>query len=453
MKKKSNLPDCTRRDFVKGGSFATLMSLLGAVELRAQDAGKKADEKPTGPQVKLGVIGLGPWGREHLATLARLKEAKVAAICDTYPAMLRRSGDAAPGATAYADYKELLANKEIQAVVIATPTHQHRDVVLAALQAGKHVYCEAPLAATHEDARAIAKAAKAMPKVVFQSGLQSRSDPQRHFLLQFIRSGAMGKTVTARAQWHKKQSWRAASPNPDREKEVNWRLKNETSTGLVGEIGVHHLDMASWTINALPVAATGFGSLLHWNDGRDVFDTVQAVVEFPGGVRLMQDCTLANSFDADYEMYYGTDSAVMIRGNKAWMFKEVDSPLLGWEVYARKDEFFKETGIALVANATKIVAQGDKPVEDAPFTNTPLFYALEAFLANCNEIGAAVEDFNATFNPKDLKALEKYLADIKRQPAATWKEGYEATVMALKTNEAIVKGQKLAFQKEWFEIA
>src|SRR6185295_6225415 len=165
------------------------------------------------------------------------------------------------------------------------------------------------------------------------------------------------------------------------------------STGLLGEIGIHQIDQAGWFLNSNPQSVIGFGSLRNWTDGRDIPDTVQAVFEFPGGVRFSYDCTLANSFDADYEIYYGSDAAVMLRENKAWMFKEVDAPLLGWEVYARKDTFYKETGIALVANATKLAAQGEKPVEEAPFTGTPLSYALESFLTNCNEISNAVDDF------------------------------------------------------------
>jgi hypothetical protein len=90
----------------------------------------------------------------------------------------------------------------------------------------------------------------------------------------------------------------------------------------------------------------------------------------PGGVRLIFHGTLANSFDSDYEMYYGSDAAVMLRENKAWMFKEVDSRFsAGKSTPARI--FLQESGIALVANATKLVAQGEKPVEEAPFTNTP----------------------------------------------------------------------------------
>ena len=144
------------------------------------------------------------------------------------------------------------------------------------MKAGKHVYCEAPLATTLEDAQAIAKAAKAAVKLNFQSGLQMRSDPQRHFLLQFIRSGAMGRTIMARSQWHKKESWRRTSPNPEREKEINWRLRKDESLGL--DWGNRHssMDLINWFINARPKAVAGFGGILNWNDGRDVADTIQS---------------------------------------------------------------------------------------------------------------------------------------------------------------------------------
>ena len=345
----------------------------------------------------------------------------------------------------------MLANKDVQAVVIATPTHQHKQLVTEALAAGKHVYCEAPLAHTVEDARAIAQAAKNTPTAVFQAGLQLRSDTQRHFLMQFIRSGALGKNIFARAQWHKKQSWRKASPNPDREREINWHLRAEQSAGLVGEIGIHQVDNNSWFLKDQPVAVTGFGGILHWTDGRTVADTAQCVFEYGQGVNFSYDISLANSFDSDYEMIYGTEAAVLMRGAKAWMFKESDAPLLGWEVYARKDNFQKETGIALVANATKLAAQGDQAEETSP-VNTSLLSALEAFLTNANEVTNAVEDFKATFGDADKAALTKHLVTVPRQPAATAQDGFEATVSVLKASEAVAKKTRIVFAKEWFQV-
>lgn len=445
-----------RRDFLKGGSLATVMTMLGGVELLAQSTGQPAESATSDAKVRVAVIGLGTWGRDILKTLGREPQAEVAAICDTYPASLRKCASDAPGAKQVQDYTEILADKSVQALIIATPSHQHREIVVAALKAGKHVYCEAPLAHTTDDARAIALAAQAAPRQIFQAGLQLRSDPQRHFLLPFIRSGALGTAIMARAQWHKKQSWRSASPNPDREKALNWRLSRETSPGLMGEIGIHQIDQASWFLDSRPAAITGFNSLVQWKDGRDVPETLHAIFEFPNSVRLDYDATLANSFDADYEIYYGTYAAVMMRESKAWMFKEVDSPLLGWEVYAKKEQFYKETGIALVANATKQSALTEKQDAAAQLTSTPLYAALGNFLYNVFEQESAIQSFTEAFGADDPAALLEHLKTEvapKRKPGATALEGFQATVTALKANEAILTGQRMEFKDEWYQLS
>ena len=450
MNEKDSL-DFNRRDFLRGGSLATLMTMLGGVELIAQTTNAPGGaDQPKGPRVKVGVIGVGPWGREILNTLARLPQAEVVAVCDTYTAMANRGAKLAPGSTATPEYKTILDNKDIAAVVIATPTHLHKDIAIAALKAGKHVYCEAPLAHTIEDARAIAQAAKAAPGLVFQAGLQMRSDPQRHFLLPFIRSGALGKSVMARAQYHKKQTWRQTSPNPEREKAVNWRLDKETSLGLVGELGCHPIDQVTWYFNGLPKAVTGFGSIILHQDGRTVPDTVQAVLEFPAGVNMIYHATLANSFDAEYEMLYGSDAAVMMRESKAWMFKEVDSPLLGWEVYARKETFYKETGIALVAGASKSSPDAP-PKEEEPFTNTPLSFALGNFLRNASDVSIATKDF-VEISGDDPEGLKEHLSKLPRQPGAGYVEGYQSTLIAIKANEAIMTGKRVEIKPEMYEL-
>ena len=450
-----------RRDFLKGGSVATLMAMMGGVELFAQtNAAPAGGAKTPTIKVKVAVIGLGAWGREIINTLTRMPhadlpiDAEIAAICDTYPASLKRAATAAPGAAQTADYKTILDNKDIKAVIIATPTPDHKELALAALKAGKHVYCEAPLAGSIEDAREIALAAKAARNVAFQVGLQMRSDKQRLFLLPFIRSGALGKTVLARAQWHKKSSWRSASPNPEREKALNWRLNKATSLGLIGEIGSHAIDQAGWFMNLRPTAVTGFGSINFWKDDRDVPDTVQAVFEFPGDVRMIYDATLVNSFDGEYEMLYGSDAAVMMRESKAWMFKEVDSPLLGWEVYADKMTFYQETGIALVAGKSKGVSANDQPqpAQDDPFANTPLSHALGNFLRNAVDLEAGAEDYKSSYGADDVDGLIEHLGKVPRRAAAGYLEGFQAAVTAVKANEAILSGKRIELKPEWYEL-
>jgi len=101
-------------------------------------------------------------------------------------------------------------------------------------------------------------------------------------------------------------------------------------------------------------------------------------------VNFSYDATLNNSFDGDYDMLYGAFAALMMRRGKAWLFKEVDSPLLGWEVYARKDLFFQETGISLALDATKQAALQKKADDKPAAEKTSLQWALEAFVWNAD---------------------------------------------------------------------
>lgn len=449
--------DVNRRDFIKGGSIASILTMMGGVALNfpKSSAAEPEAKKPTNPPLPCGVIGCGPWGREIIQTLGRLPNAPVVAVCDNYEAMVNRAKREAPEAAAYSDYKELLADKKVLAVFIATPTHTHKQIALDALKAGKSVYCEAPYAHTIDDAKAIAQAALNNPKNYFQAGLQLRSDPELVNIQNFISAGAMGTALKARSQYHKKESWRKPAANDDRAKALNWRLDPDRSAGIVSEQGIHQLDQARWMLKKRIRAISGFGSLVHWNDGREMPDTIQAILDFAGGARLNYEATLGNSFDATYDMFYGTDAAIMLRDRKAWMFKEVDAALLGWEVYARKENFYKETGIVLAANATKLVAQGESGKSALLYDFSSLYYALEAFVNNAYVHATAVKEFTETFGDSaDAAALSEYLVELNKQkmPAADAKTGFEATVLGIKANEAIVSNSRVKIEEDLFKL-
>lgn len=457
MSENENNQGYNRREFLKGGSFATMMAMMGGVELASPGPAAAGDTSSRKDPVKVALIGLGVWGREILTALLRLPEhetrpyGEVVAICDIYPAALRRAGKEVPNAKQTQDYAAILADKDIRAVIIATPTHQHKELVLAAIKAGKHVYCEAPLAHTIDDAREIAMAAKAAPHLMFQSGLQRRADPERQFLLPFIRASSLGQIVMVRAQSNNKTSWRAAAPTPEREAAVNWRLDKAVSLGLMGEVACHPIDEASWFLNACPLAVSGVGSVMYWKDGREVPDTVHALIEFPGGIYLNYDATLVSSFDADYEIFYGNEAAVLLRGSKAWMFKEVDSRLFGWEVYARKETLNDQTGIALVADASKSVPVETKTSE-VPFVKSCLAHALDNFLLSANELIYREREYIEAYGADDVDGLRDSLAKVPRKPGATYLDGYRATLLGIKANEAVLTGQRLELKPDSFEL-
>ena len=413
-----------RRDFLKGAAATVALLLTTEQIVAAQGATEAA--AVSGPPVKIGVIGLGQWGKEALTSLSRLPSAQVTAICDTYQKFVEKGKEIAPNAATFTDYKQLLASPEVEAVVIATPSHLHKDIALEAIQAGKHVYCEAPLASTIEDAKAIALAGQGS-KQVFQAGLQGRSNLLYKHVSRFVKTGVLGNSAQVHAQWHKKDSWKRMAPTPEREKELNWRLSKATSSGLVGESGVHNLDLANYYLNGLPTAVTGFGSIINWSDGRDVPDTVQCIFEYPNNVRVIFDATLASSFSNSYTLFQGSNSSLMMRENRAWMVKEADSALLGWEVYARKEPCFDETGICMVADATKILQAGKEPGKEGSVepTKEALYCALENFT-------------------KSIRDGSK--------PACDALTGYQSTVVALKANEAIVSGTKIAYDPALFEL-
>lgn len=408
-----------RRDFLRqvAATSAVLFSRRG-LSLAEVAPGDPAVH----PAVSVGVIGQGAWGREIVSTLARLGSAKVVAVCDTYAPAVKKGLEAAPSARALADARALLDAADVEAVVVATPSHLHKDLVLAALQAGKHVYCEAPLAATVEDARAIAAAAQSA-KLVFQGGLQGRSNALHRHVARFVKSGVLGTPVMATAHWARKDSWRRAAPTPEREAALNWRLSLATSPGLVGEVGLHQIDLVSEFVGATPVAATGSGGVVLWKDGREVADAVQCLLEYPGGVRVLFDATLASSIGGAHTLVRGSNSSLMMREKRAWLLKEADSPLLGWEVYARKESVLEETGIALIADSTKILSAGEEPgkVGSAEPAKDPLRLAFESFFA-------AVR--NGTPSPCGPR------------------EALRATVVALQAEAAVRAGTRVAFPPE-----
>lgn len=415
-----------RRGFLRRGATATLLALLSEQGLSAGRA--SADDEPfAGRPVNCAVVGLGPWGREIVTALSRLPSATVAGLCDAYPPALKRVAAMAPKAVATADYRTLLASPDIEALVVATPSHLHKDVAIAALQSGKHVYCEAPLASSIDDARAIAAVAKAAATVVFASGLQGRSNSLYRHVWSFVKSGVLGEVAVAKAQWNRKESWRRPGPNPQREAVSNWRLGRATSAGLPGEIGIHHFDLATAFLATPPLAVTGAGSVIQWRDGREVPDTVDCAFDYPGGVRAVYTATLASSFGGSHAVFQGSSGSLFLRERRAWLIKEADAALLGWEVHARKEPVLDDTGIALVADATRLLAAGKEPGNEASME--PEQDALSL-------------------------ALDNFARSVRGQatPLGTAADGLLATVVAIKAHEATLAGARLEIKPDSFTV-
>jgi predicted dehydrogenase len=200
----------------------------------------------------------------------------------------------------------------------------------------------------------------------------------------FVLSGAIRDVITLRAQYRNKNSWRTPSSDPAREKDLNWKLDPDVSLGLIGEFGTHQLDVLHWFLRKYPTSVTATGSVAAWKDGRTEPDTVHAEFTFDGGLRLAYEATLGNSYEGQYEQVAGTMGTIKLAWTHAWMFKEADAAMQGWEVYANRQQFHNDEGITLIADATKLASQG-KLQEGVGLPQPPLYYGIEDFLKSATE--------------------------------------------------------------------
>lgn len=403
--KHNNINSPDRREFLiqaAGGLAAVSLfpSVLPAAPLRGM------------APVQVGLIGAGRQGRAMMTELAKFEAVRIAAVCDNDASRLDSGVKKTKDAASFADHRALLDGaKDLDAVIIATPTHLHKQIALDCMQAGKHIYCEAPIAHTPEDCKAIATAARDFKKV-FAVGLEGRSNPVYALARSFFRAGGLEAVVSLRAQAFQKTSWKTPANDPAREKALNWRLDKEVSTGLMGELGTHQIDVMRYFADMEPRNAFGVGDIRVHKDGREVADTVACMMKMSSGQTLSYESSLGNSFGGKFELLHTTAAAFKMAWTHGWMFKEADAATQGWEVYANRQRFHNDEGITLIADATKLASQG-KLKDGVGLPYTSLYYALADFVKSVTE---------------------------SKPVAATAEDGMKASIAGILANRAIVSG-------------
>jgi len=262
-----------------------------------------ANAAAQGP-LRLGLIGARSRGLELVRAAARLPGVEVAAVCDVDAGIRNdtaRRLDLAAAPHQVSDYRALLDDGRIDAVIIATPDHWHAKMTIDACQAGKDVYLESP--ATHSDAEwSQVVAAAARNQRIVQTGLQQRSGAFVQSAVSFLRSGGIGQVRFARA-WmacRRKPIGRRGDspapqgvdyaawlgPAPDREFNGNrfhgnWTRFWDYGSGELGLWGVHWLDVAGWALDLSgPVTTSAVGSQLHFSDDQETPDTLTVHYQF-----------------------------------------------------------------------------------------------------------------------------------------------------------------------------
>jgi predicted dehydrogenase len=286
--------------------------------------------------VRAGIIGIGGQGGVLLEN-APPSHIRISAVCDIFPPNRDRALKIArelhdPDARAYSDYRELLDRRDLEAVIIATPLWQHAPMTIAALQAGKHVFCEKNMARGVDDCRQMLEAARSARKNL-QVGHQRNYNPLYQEAKQLVDQGTLGDVYHVRTLWHRNNDWRRKVPEtdfdpspygyPDMEHLKNWRLYKKYSLGLMAELASHQLQVMNWFFNAVPQRVYGTGGVFRFHDGREVPDHVYLIYDYPNNLNVTFSSIQSNKWDHYYEAFFGTEATLIMSGEReAMLFYE-----------------------------------------------------------------------------------------------------------------------------------
>jgi predicted dehydrogenase len=311
-----------RREFIGRAAGAVGGALL-------LEKGGELWAKAPSDQINLGIIGVGSRGQQLMRTFLRIPGVRFAGLCDVYePRFTAGRRITAENTPVYHDHRELLATRDLDAVIVATPLSFHSQHVIPALESGRHVYGEKSLALTVEECYGIVDAVKRTGKN-FQVGLQYHYAPWYRETLRRIRAGKIGRVTQIYAYWNRNNSWRR--PVPDRsdnklERLINWRLYKEYSGGLVAELGSHHINFANEVFGGAPESVVGSGGIDFWKDGRETHDNVQVTYRYPEGQTLFFTAITTNRLDGDQVRVYGTDGSAVLTESDATFYYEPKRP-------------------------------------------------------------------------------------------------------------------------------
>jgi predicted dehydrogenase len=315
--------DGSRRQFI--GRLATgLGTLAASTVLGAND------------RIRIGIIGAGDRGMEDVRSAIACPNTEFVAFCDIYTKRLQDALKVAPNAKTYLDHREMLEDRSIDAVIVATPQHLHAEHFTAVMQAGKHCYQEKTMAFTVEHAKQMRAAYQKAANRVVQIGHQGCSSGQVTDASTFLSSGNVGKVTAIHAHMyrntpHGKPQWsRLITPDmtpenilwkqflggaPDHEfdanRYINWRFFWDYSGGNVYENMCHQVAFWYKVMNLnIPTAVNMTGGIYLWKDGREVPDTMNVCMEHSEELLFTWDSGFGNNQLGITEDVLGTDGTI-----------------------------------------------------------------------------------------------------------------------------------------------
>ncbi|MEZ5355196.1 MAG: Gfo/Idh/MocA family oxidoreductase [Bryobacteraceae bacterium] len=320
----------------------------------------------------IGFIGSGIRGTGLMDDFKRIQGLRYTAVCDLYDGCLARAKEQInPDIATTKDYRAVLDRKDIDAVVIATPDHLHKRMVLDALSAGKHVYIEKPLTWSLDEGPEIIAAEKAAKKLLMV-GSQGKTSALTAKARELVKSGALGQVTMIRMSNHRNNAqgaWKYEIPpdasgrtiawskflgdRPNRAFDpkvfFQWRCWWEFSGGVATDLFVHLLTWLHEVMDVkAPISAVSQGGLYYWKDGRDVPDVLNSVFEYKEGFVADMYVHLANSYPQANNVILGTKASMTWDNDTLYLTPEPEDEgvqtygTLQWPKAARERYFLSK---------------------------------------------------------------------------------------------------------------
>uniref|UniRef100_Q02CM8 Oxidoreductase domain protein n=1 Tax=Solibacter usitatus (strain Ellin6076) TaxID=234267 RepID=Q02CM8_SOLUE len=452
--------DVSRRDVLK---VAGAVTAVAAATVNRAPAIQKV--RAANDQVQFGMIGTGSRGSYLLKHLKGIDNGRCVALCDINDENLKHGVDTiGTNPKTFKDYRELLSQKDVDAVFVTTPLFVHFPVTKDALQAGKHVFCEKCLVFKPEEVHALRALANEHSKQTLQTGLQRRYSYFYQTVKSMVDKGILGDVHHIHAQWHRNMVNKPSSlwtMKPGGESNIaNWRVFRSMSGGLTAELTSHQVDVADWMFGSSPEFVMGLGSLDTLKDGRDVYDNIQLIYKYPGGKKLTYSSVSTNSFLPYFnasraemgEIIMGTDGTVEITVGAdgtppiAWWYREPPKAAAETSKAGEKKKAF-------VAGATMVASGGPAtPIPimtgDLDFTGKESFLDKEVKFAKrwLTTKGVILQEEQR--NPVDTE-LESFFQNCRdgKKPKADLEVGLADSVAVMLSNQAMDEGRKVYFNE------
>jgi predicted dehydrogenase len=442
-----------RRSFLRYTAAAGAGVLLSP--LAAQGKEQESRKRSSSNEVNVALIGAGAQGQVLLSSCLKIPDLRFKAVCDIWAdynlkrayRLLQKYGHQL---NPYVDYHDMLSKeKDLDAVIIATPDFWHSPMTVDCLNAGLHVYCEKEMSNTLEGARKMVLAARRTGKLL-QIGHQRRSNPRYlHCYNKLLQEAKiLGRITTINGQWNRSvqpdSGWPkglAISPSilhkygyRSMEEYRNWRWYRHLGGGPIVDLGSHQIDVYNWFLNSPPKSIMASGGTDYYNrKTHEWYDTVLATYEYEtaqGPVRAFYQTITTNSNQGYFETFMGDQGTLQISesGSRGGVYREPNAP-----------EWDRWISLGYIKAP---VAEPKKAASDA------VLDVRETLAPPQNEIPVIFND------PYHKPHLENFFNAVRGREKLNCPAdiGYETAVTVLKVNKAVAAGTRMLFDRNEFRI-